>query len=72
MFDCHKTHMLHDECYDQLVKFAAKNRKELTCPICRKTVDKAKVVKKQLLEADTNIQVYDPFKVGDEENKVET
>ena len=22
VFDCHKTHMLHTECFDQLVKFA--------------------------------------------------
>ena len=52
MFDCHKTHMLHDECFDTLKKFAARNRKPMTCPMCRKKVDLEKIVKKQLLEAE--------------------
>ena len=61
--DCHKTHMLHDECYDQLVKFNAQKGKELICPICRKTINKARVVKKQLLECESNVEDDDPFKV---------
>ena len=52
MFACHKTHMLHVECFDQLKKFAAQKRKPMTCPMCREQVDLKKIVKKQLLEAE--------------------
>ena len=67
VFDCHKTHMLHDECFDQLAKFAEEKRQELTCPICRQKVNKDKIVKKQLLEAEANVE--DPFKMVDQENQ---
>ena len=26
VFDCHKTHMLHNECFDQLVKFVEEKK----------------------------------------------
>ena len=59
--------MLHDECFDQLKKFAEEKRQELTCPICRKKVNKDKIVKKQLLEAQ--VSAVDPFKERDQENQ---
>ena len=65
---CHKTHMLHEECFNELDRFCSKNVvaiKPLTCPICRKPIEKAKVVKKKLLDADANVQVYDPFALSD-------
>ena len=71
VFDCHKTHMLHDECFDQMASFAQQKGDDLICPICRKKVDKDKIVKKQLLEAEANFEVYDPFKVVDPENQAE-
>ena len=63
---CHATHMLHEECFKELDKFCSKNVVSitpLTCPICRKPVDKEKIVKKKLLEAEANVTVYDPFKI---------
>ena len=52
VFACHRTHMLHDECFSQIKKFAEKQRSQLTCPICRKPVDQGKIVKKKLVEAE--------------------
>ena len=63
---CHATHMLHEECFSELDKFCGKNKVSitpLTCPICRKPVDKEKIVKKKLLEAEAKVTVYDPFDV---------
>ena len=58
---CHETHMLHIECYEELSKFAREKRQPLTCPICRKEVEEDKIVKKELIEADVNVEVYSPF-----------
>ena len=64
VFDCHRTHMLHDECFEQLEKFALKAKQQLTCPICREPVDKTKMTKKKLQEAEAHAEVYDPFQVA--------
>ena len=34
-------------------------------------MNKDKIVKKKLLEAEATVEVYDPFKVVDEENQAE-
>ena len=60
---CHKTHMIHTECMNQVKKFAFQKKAPLTCPICRKTVDGTKIVKKKLMEVDAHVEVYDPFAV---------
>ena len=62
-FACHKTHMLHIECYEELKKFADKNKAPLTCPICRKKVEETEIVKKELVEAEIKVEMYDPFAV---------
>ena len=41
----------------------------MTCPICRKKVNKNKIVKKQLLEAEVDFKVEEAFEVGDQENQ---
>ena len=61
VFACHDTHMLHIKCFELMEKFSKKNKHNLTCPICREVIDKSKIVKKELLAADTKVQVYDPF-----------
>ena len=63
MLACHRSHMLHDECFDQLKKFAEKQKSKMTCPICRIEIDIKKVVKKTLISADTEIGVHDPFSI---------
>ena len=68
LLGCHKTHMLHEECFNELDRFCSKKvvaLTPLTCPICRKLVDKKKVVKKKLVDADAKVAVYDPFALGD-------
>ena len=63
--------MLHEERFDELASHAKKKGEAVICPICRKKVNNDKIVKKQLLEAEANVEVYDPFKVVDEENQAE-
>ena len=46
VFACHRTHMLHEDCFKELEKFATKKKSKLTCPVCRKLVDKEKIEKK--------------------------
>ena len=49
VFACHRSHMLHVECFEELKKFADKKKAPLTCPICRKEVEEDKIVKKELI-----------------------
>ena len=67
VFACHKTHMLHTQCYEELKKHTKKKKSPLTCPICRKVVVEAKNIKKELIEEDVKVEVYDPFAVKDEQ-----
>ena len=43
VFDCHKTHMLHDECFDVIDDFV-KIKSQLACPICRKKINRDKII----------------------------
>ena len=63
VFACHKTHMLHDKCFDEMKKFAKKKQSPLTCPICRKEIEEDKIVKKKLAEAEAKEETYDPFAI---------
>ena len=49
VFACHPKHMMHEECYNEFVKSFEGALKPLLCPMCRKPVDKTRVVKKKLI-----------------------
>ena len=70
VFACHKTHMLHNECYEAYKKFNEKNKTPLICPICREPIVKDKIEKTRLLEADAKAQTYDPFSLRDDPPKL--
>ena len=57
VFACHETHMLHAECYAEMVKFSLQTRVAVICPICRSNVETDKIVTKKLQKADEE----DPF-----------
>ena len=63
VFACHRTHMVHEDCFKELKEFAQKKKSKLTCPICRKPVKQGKIVKKKLVESEAIAGVYDPFAV---------
>ena len=51
------------------MKSAEEKKRELTCPICKKKVNKDRIVKKQLLEAEADFKVEKAFKMGGQENQ---
>jgi hypothetical protein len=36
---CHKNHILHKSCYEDIKKHYATNNKDCPCPVCRVTID---------------------------------
>ena len=53
--------MLHEECYNELLKFSQKKREPIICPICRERVVETQVVTKKI-----QIEKDDPFHLGKE------
>ena len=65
VFACHRTHMLHTECFETLKSHAEKKKSPLICPLCREPVDVSKIERKQLLALEYDVQEDDPFAIGE-------
>ena len=57
--------MLHTECFESLKSHAEKKKSPLICPLCREPVDVQKIVRKQLLALEHDVQEDDPFAIGE-------
>ena len=59
VFACHETHMLHEECYNELLKFSKQKKVQAICPICREMIVETQVVTRKI-----QIEKDDPFNLG--------